>query len=158
MNLSPAKRNDVTPSKLGTPSRVRSTESISNLYSPFSKLHTPRRVFVTKSGESIAEPEQQTPHGLKVTLSTVKASPKQKKELGSDTVLSPVRYSSRLGHRKDIVDGISNASKVREYLEQTGYTYVPNKHVKEGFQLQVEEKKSQTCEKENEKVTKYHPR
>jgi len=137
MHLSPAKRimETTTPSKLGTPSRIRVFHSESNYMPSSPKLHTPQRIpSASKPCEERTEMEHS--HGSKVTLSAVKASPRQKKQLGSDTILSPVRYSTRLQQKREGSVATPDSNKVKQYLEQSGYTYAPNKFVQEGFHLE----------------------
>ncbi|EME27362.1 uncharacterized protein Gasu_50910 [Galdieria sulphuraria] len=142
MRLSPAKRMDITPSKLGTPSRVRAFDSDTNKnapFSPISQLHTPRRILGGKPSEAKMENDEHNSQGSKITLSAVKASPRQKKELGSDTILSPVRYSTRIKQKREGNVSTPDSNRVKQYLQQSGYTYAPNKYVKEGFHLESNE-------------------
>ncbi|GJQ13103.1 hypothetical protein GpartN1_g4894.t1 [Galdieria partita] len=152
MHLSPAKRMDVTPSKLGTPSRVRAFDTDANKnvpFSPVSQLHTPRRIPCAKPSETKMENDEPNCQGSKITLSAVKASPRQKKELGSDTILSPIRYSTRIQQKREGNVATPDGSKVKQYLQQSGYTYAPNKYVKEGFHLESNKTKDIFISKED---------
>ncbi|CAN8066437.1 unnamed protein product [Agarophyton chilense] len=64
--------------------------------------------------------------GSNVFLTPVRASRKQRLELGADTVVTPVRRSLRLSKRNDKLAPIDQPEARARMLQQFGFTYTPN--------------------------------
>lgn len=98
--------------------------------------------------------------GSRTTLSAVKASPRQRRELGSEMILSPIRYSARIQQKKEGNVTTPDSSKIKQYLQQSGYSYAPNKFVKEGFHFETREHKAEEnieCDEERNESSRQCP-